>query len=91
MNKSDLRKEFIGKEVRVLGKNVEGKVIDETKNSFLVKTEANLRKRMLKQNSLFEFKLDSGNLIVDGNLILMRPEDRIKAKNMKRVQNNGNF
>lgn len=80
MNQADLRKEFIGKEVRVVNKNVEGKVIDETKSSFLIKTKANLKKRMLKQNSIFEFKSESGNSFVDGNMILMRPEDRIKIK-----------
>jgi len=59
-------------------KNLQGKIIDETKNSFLIKTKNNMRKRILKQNLLFELKTQAGNIAIDGNSILMKPEDRIK-------------
>tara|TARA_Y100000031_G_C8237437_1_gene394021 strand:- start:821 stop:1072 length:252 start_codon:yes stop_codon:yes gene_type:complete len=74
-----LHQEFIGLHVKEEGKKVEGKIIDETKNSFLVKTKDG-RKRLLKANSLFKMKSNNKIVEVPGNLILMRPEDRIKIK-----------
>ena len=74
-----LNNEFIGKYVKVKNKNAEGKVIDETKNSLLLKTERN-KKRFLKENCIFEFILTDGNITIDGKSILMRPEERIKIK-----------
>ena len=43
-----LRGEFIGKEVKVHNKKIEGRIIDETKNSFLINTKNDGRKRLLK-------------------------------------------
>lgn len=85
MNKNPdiLRGEFIGKQINVIGTSIEGKIIDETKNSFLVKIKNNLKKRLLKQNLVFELELQSGNVTIEGNSILMRPEDRIKIKQWK--------
>ena len=77
-----LRGEFIGKRISIPGKKVEGKIIDETKNSFLVKTN-NTRKRILKANSLFQIKTNNSFVEVDGNIIAMKPEDRIKIKEWK--------
>ena len=77
-----LRGEFIGKQVSIPGRKVEGKIIDETKNSFLVKT-SNARKRILKANSLFHIKAGNSFVEVDGNAIAMKPEDRIKIKEWK--------
>ena len=74
-----LRGEFIGKQVSIPGRKVEGKIIDETKNSFLVKTK-NARKRVLKANSLFQVEINGNFAVVDGNAISMKPEDRIKIK-----------
>ena len=74
-----LRGEFIGKQVSIPGIKLEGRIIDETKNSFLVMTK-NARKRILKANSLFQIKMDEGFVEVDGNAISMKPEDRIKIK-----------
>lgn len=80
-----LRGEFIGKQVSIPGKKVEGKIIDETKNSFLVKTN-NARKRILKANSIFQIKINNSFVEVDGNAIAMKPEDRIRIKRIR----NGN-
>ena len=44
-----LRGEFIGRQVSIPGIKLEGRIIDETKNSFLVMTK-NARKRILKAN-----------------------------------------
>ena len=74
-----LRGEFIGKQISVPSRKIEGKIIDETKNSFLVKT-GSARKRILKANSLFQIKANNSFVEVDGNIIAMKPEDRIKIK-----------
>jgi len=74
-----LRMEFIGKQVNIPSRKIVGKIIDETKNSFLIKTEHS-RKRVPKINSLFQININNGLVEVDGNLIAMRPEDRIKIK-----------
>jgi ribonuclease P protein subunit POP4 len=74
-----LRGEFIGKYIKAEGSNVQGKIIDETKNSFLIKTN-NGRKRILKQNTAFQVKSDNKLISVDGKSILMKPEDRIKIQ-----------
>ena len=78
-----LRGEFIGKQVSIPGRKVEGKIIDETKNSFLVKT-SNARKRILKANSRFHIKADNSFVEVDGNAISLKPEDRIKIIKISR-------
>ena len=74
-----LRHEFIGKMIANERTGMKGKVIDETKSSFLVKTESG-RKRMLKQGSVFMVSTGKGEFTVGGNSILMKPEDRIKIK-----------
>ena len=82
VNVDVLRGEFIGKQIRVKNKGIEGRIIDETKNSFLVKTKNNLKKRLLKQNCIFELKSAFGNIVIEGNSILIKPEDRIKIKDI---------
>lgn len=77
-----LRGEFIGKQIRDKNKGIDGKIIDESKNSFLIKTKKNLKKRLLKKNALFELILASEKVIIEGNSILMKPEDRIKIKDV---------
>lgn len=74
-----LRKELIGSEIKLLGKDVEGKIIDETKNTFVIKL-GNKRKRILKKDNIFEFSLNNKKKIVDGNKLIMRPEERIKIE-----------
>jgi len=76
-----LRGEFIGKQIKVMNKKIEGKIIDETKNSFLVKTKDSLKKRLLKKGNVFQLSLSYGDVFIEGNSILMKPEDRIKIKN----------
>lgn len=70
---------MIGSEIKLLGKGVVGKIIDETKNTFVIKL-ANKRKRILKKDNIFEFSLNNKKKIVDGNKLIMRPEERIKIE-----------
>jgi len=66
MNIDFLRGEFIGKEIRIKGSGVYGKVIDETRNGFLV-SQGKKRKRLPKQNRIFELKTKHGTETIDGS------------------------
>lgn len=74
-----LREELIGSKIKLLGKGIVGKIIDETKNTFIIKLE-NKRKMILKKDNIFEFSLNDKKIIVDGNRLVMRPEERIKIE-----------
>lgn len=75
-----IRGELIGLEVRVLGKPIEGRIIDETKNLIIVESPDKKRKKLIKQNNIFEFKVNNEYIRVDGKILAVRPEDRIKLK-----------
>ena len=76
---------LIGLKVKVVQSSnphylIEGKIIDETKNTLLFKID-NKEKRIPKRNSVFKFHLlDDGAVEVNGKLLLGRPEERIKKK-----------
>ena len=72
-----LRAELIGSKVRLPNKNIAGRIIDETKNTFVIKMVDN-KKRILKKNNFFEFDLNGKKEIIEGNKLIMRPEERIK-------------
>jgi ribonuclease P protein subunit POP4 len=57
--------------------NKSGKIIDETKNTFLVEI-GNKQKRIAKITAIFEFEYDRKKTIVEGSRLVYRPEDRIK-------------
>ena len=63
---------------------IRGKVIDETKKTFLIETiceDGIEEKRIPKDLSIFHFKLPNGNWIeIHGKILVSRPEDRIKKK-----------
>ncbi len=60
---------------------LEGKVIDETKNSFVLLTKDRERKTVLKKGSTFIFHLPDGSKVrIRGEILAMKPEDRIKMK-----------
>jgi RNase P/RNase MRP subunit p29 len=74
--------EFIGLEIMVVSaKNpslarLQGKIIDETKNSFKIIGKDKKEKTILKEGCIF---IINNNKII-GNDIIQRPEDRIKAR-----------
>lgn len=79
MNKH--QQEFIGKNIEITDsknkeqQNIKGKIIDETKNTFTIKTE-NKKITILKKDKKFKIN----NEKIDGNKITKRPEERIKIK-----------
>ena len=60
--------------------NMIGKVIDETKKTLIIKINQK-EKQIPKKNSVFLFQLSKNRAVeVKGDLLLGRPEERIKKK-----------
>lgn len=78
------RGELIGLPVRVVQSTdptlvgVEGVVVDETLNTFLVERPTGKPLHVAKQNSVFDFADEDGPVRIPGDRIRFRPEDRIK-------------
>jgi ribonuclease P protein subunit POP4 len=84
MNEKNLaRDEFIGLKVKILQctdptwNGCNGFIIDETKNTFHIKTEQGI-KTIAKKTATFEFVVDNEKIKINGEKIAFRPEDRIK-------------
>lgn len=80
-----LRHELIGLPVRVVsashdGYKCSGMVVDETRDTIKIKTDAGL-KTLPKACITLEATLPRGEVVrIDGKLLVSRPEDRIKKK-----------
>ncbi|MDD3083906.1 MAG: ribonuclease P protein subunit [Candidatus ainarchaeum sp.] len=78
-NKNILVHEMIGMNVKVIESSdkqrigVKGKIIDETKNTFILEG----KKIIPKKECVFEFDIGE-KVIVNGKDILKRPEERLK-------------
>jgi len=77
-----LKGELIGKEVVVVdSKNksnigIEGKIVNETKNTIWVSDKESNLKKLIKKNIVLLFKNEK--IKVDGKILVGRPEDRLK-------------
>ena len=84
-NKEVLKQELIGMPVKIIKaqnqslKGMNGKIIDETKHTFVVMVN-NEEKTIMKKGCVFQFKFGEETLNVDGDLLEKRPEERIKIK-----------
>ena len=80
-----IRKEFIGKNVKILEaankslENIQGVIIDETKHLFVIETNVGV-KSVPKKGNTFQFDMDGEKIKVKGSLLLASPEERIKFK-----------
>ena len=54
-----------------------GIIIDETKNTFLIKINDKER-RIAKKSATFEFEQNGKKTQIEGSRLIYRPEDRIK-------------
>ena len=79
-----IQHEFIGLKAKVVKctnpdcEGIEGKVIDETRNTFLLEKNG-IEKRVIKETSVFHFTYPDGTVVeISGKLLVGRPEDRIK-------------
>ncbi len=57
--------------------NISGKIIDETKNTFLLEI-GNQQKIIAKNIAIFEFEYHRKKILIEGSRLLYRSEDRIK-------------
>jgi len=78
-----MKREFIGLEVEIVSSThpgyvrLAGKVVDETKNTLSIERDG--RERMVpKGGNEFQFTYGGEKIVVHGNEIKHRPEDRIK-------------
>jgi len=74
-----LKGELIGKNAKVIGKNIQGKITDETKNMLIIKTEEGIKK-IIKKNNKMEFVIDGKKIVIEGSKLVARPEERVKLK-----------
>lgn len=80
-----IKGELIGLSVKVISsknpanKGLQGTVVDETKNTLVVKT-AKGKKRLIKQNCVFELEVGKQRIRVEGKILAKRPEERIKLR-----------
>ncbi len=58
---------------------LKGKIVDETKNTFAIETTKGLKKILKKEVTLL-FKTKSGSVKIEGEVLVGRPEERIKQK-----------
>ena len=73
--KNLLNHEFIGLKIKVINKKINGIIIDETKNTFQIRTNKG-DKIIPKKNN--EFKIHDNK--INGNKIIQRPQNRLKKK-----------
>jgi len=85
-----IKHELIGLNIKVLQSTnkaiigIKGKVVDETKNMFIIKSNDGEKKVPKKENT-FEVHLPDGNVVeVKGALLIGRPESRLKNSNPKK-------
>jgi len=81
--KNILRHELIGLECEVVGASnkslvgIFGKIQDETMKTLVI---GDARKRVAKQGTRLRLHLHDKKIMVEGDLLVGRPEDRIKKK-----------
>ena len=85
-SKNLVHHEFIGLNVHVTSAknkslNLNGTIIDETKNTIKIEDANNCEKIIPKEGSIFVFEIPNGEKIeIDGDILSIRPEDRIKKR-----------
>jgi ribonuclease P protein subunit POP4 len=83
-----LQHELIGLEAEVVkdsnpfNVNIRGKVIDESRNTLVIKHKK--KQRIAKKNAVFKFKLDGESVKIEGKALIGRPEDRVKKQTRKK-------
>ena len=80
-----IKEELIGLTVTIVDSknskniNMEGKIVDETKNMIIIKTKHG-EKKLIKNQNTFGIEFENGKEIIEGSLLVARPQDRIKFK-----------
>lgn len=86
MNRKEItRHELIGQAIEIVAsKNkdnlgLKGKIVDETKNTIMIKTKKG-HKRLMKNNITTIIKNNGKKIKIKGEKISGRPKDRIKSR-----------
>ena len=58
---------------------LKGKVVDETKSMFVLRTENGIRK-FPKENTIWRFSFDNNEITLNGNMLTKRPSERMGGK-----------
>ena len=80
-----ITKEFIGSQLKVVDSRnkanigIEGKVVDETKYTFRIKTQ-NGEKMLMKKNIVAEICYKGKKYTINGEKITKRPHERISIR-----------
>lgn len=85
-----VQSELIGLKAKVVKSSnpsyvgISGAVVDETRNTLVIR-QANRDRAVIKDQAVFQFTLSDGTVMeVEGNVILGRPEDRVKKQIRRR-------
>ncbi len=79
------RSELIGLGVKLIesenrfNRGIKGRIIDETKNMFEIETKK-ARKKIIKDQCVFEFMIKGEKIQINGKSLTKRPEERIKQR-----------
>ncbi len=81
-----IQHEFIGLEANVVKSansdyvGISGRVIDETRNMFVIEHSCE-RKTVMKDQTIFHFTLPDTTIVeINGNLLVGKPEERLKRR-----------
>ncbi len=86
MSKNIARYELIGLNAEVVNaKNesligVKGKIVDETKFTIVIENENGQEKKLLKEQITLKMKIKDKVYKINGEILIGRPEDRLKKK-----------
>lgn len=85
-----VQQELVGLDAKIVRSSnpdcvgLEGKVIDESRNTFLI-LHKNKKRIIIKDTSVFDFTLPDGTIVeLDGEAIIGRPEVRVKKRVRRR-------
>lgn len=77
--KNLLNHEFIGLNTEVVNTSIKGVIIDETKNTFVIRTSKG-DKIVPKEGNEFRIEFEDEEHVVKGSKIKQRPYERLKKK-----------
>jgi ribonuclease P protein subunit POP4 len=80
-----IKSELMGQTIKVISsrnlanRGLQGTIVDETKNTLVIET-AKGKKRLIKQDCVFELEVGKQKIRIKGIILAKRPEERIKIK-----------
>ena len=81
-----MRDEFIGKYAKIVeARNeslnlIEGKIIDETKNTFTIRKKGGKEVKLLKEEITLEIEINGKKVRIEGRILMKRPYERVKVR-----------